>query len=405
MVAVPRSAELSDITALVLNGWSAQELADASIEAFDVLYDEGSRSGTVFGVAVHPFLFGTPSRARQLERLLSHVASRSDVWIATTDQIADRALRSVPTPSPERVDALSRRPVPLGADAAPPLRVSPVIKRPPLEFPGGARLAVYVLVNVEYFEPGKPALSLYAGTASFPVDPLNYGWRDYGPRVGIWRMFDLFDGSGSRRARRSTPTSARSTRRSSRRVAERNWAWIAHGKNNSTMQGGMQEAEEREYLRDVVATIEAATGARPQGWLGPSLTETENTPPLLRELGLSYVLDWGNDDQPYPLTTEGMVAVPYPSELHDIPMLVSYGWTGTEFADALIEQFDVLYEEGGRRTGSVFGLGLHPFLVGQPFRIRHLERVLAHIAAHDDVWLATSDEIAAHYRSTLDGGR
>ena len=285
-----------------------------------------------------------------------------------------------------------------------PFEYSPVIKRPPLEFPGGARLAVYVLVNVEYFEPGKPALSLYAGTASFPVDPLNYGWRDYGPRVGIWRMFDLFDRFGITASAALNSDVCAQYPEIIEAGCERNWAWIAHGKNNSTMQGGMQEAEEREYLRDVVATIEAATGARPQGWLGPSLTETENTPPLLRELGLSYVLDWGNDDQPYPLTTEGMVAVPYPSELHDIPMLVSYGWTGTEFADALIEQFDVLYEEG-RRTGSVFGLGLHPFLVGQPFRIRHLERVLAHIAAHDDVWLATSDEIAAHYRSTLDGGR
>jgi allantoinase len=152
-----------------------------------------------------------------------------------------------------------------------------------------------------------------------------------------------------------------------------------------------------------VETLERATGTRPEGWLGPSLTETENTPRILEELGLSYVLDWGNDDQPYPLTAaERMVAVPYPSELHDIPMLVVYGWTGDEFADAMIEHFDVLYSEG-LATRSVFGIGLHPFLVGQPFRIRSLERVLEHIARHDGVWLATTDEIAAFYRRSLDG--
>jgi peptidoglycan/xylan/chitin deacetylase (PgdA/CDA1 family) len=282
-----------------------------------------------------------------------------------------------------------------------PFEYSPVVERPPLEFPGGARVAVYVLVNVEYFEPGKPALSLYAGTASFPVDPLNYGWRDYGPRVGIWRMFDLLDRFGITASAALNSDVCAHYPAIVEAGCERKWAWIAHGKNNSTMQGAMQEGEEREYLRDVVATIEAATGSRPRGWLGPSLTETENTPAILQELGLGYVLDWGNDDQPYPLTTEGMVAVPYPSELHDIPMLVSYGWTGVQFADAMIEQFDVLYEEG-QRTGSVFGLGLNPFLVGQPFRIRHLERVLAHIVAHDDVWVTTSDEIATHYRSLLE---
>jgi peptidoglycan/xylan/chitin deacetylase (PgdA/CDA1 family) len=285
-----------------------------------------------------------------------------------------------------------------------PFDYSPLPARPPLRLPGGARVAVYVLVNVEYFEPGKPALSLYAGTASFPVDPLNYGWRDYGPRVGIWRLFDLLD-------RLEIPATGALNSdvcdhypEIIEAAAARNWAWVAHGKNNSTMQGAMEEAEERAYLEEMVETIERATGRRPQGWLGPSLTETEATPCILHDLGFTYVLDWGNDDQPYPLTSaERMIAVPYPSELHDIPMLVMYGWTGAEFAEAMIEQFDVLYEEG-TRSGSVFGIGLHPFLVGQPFRIRHLERVLAHIAGHEDVWLTTSDEIAAAYLAAADAG-
>jgi allantoinase len=284
-----------------------------------------------------------------------------------------------------------------------PFDYSPLPSRPPFELPGNARIAVYVLLNVEYFEVGKPALSLYAGTASFPIDPLNYGWRDYGPRVGIWRLIDLLDKHGITASAALNSDVCEHYPQIIDAGRSRNWAWIAHGKNNSTLQGGMEEAGERPYLREVGETVERATGARPEGWLGPSLTETENTPRILEELGLSYVLDWGNDDQPYPLTAaERMVAVPYPSELHDIPMLVVYGWTAEEFADAMIEHFDVLYSEG-LATRSVFGIGLHPFLVGQPFRIRSLERVLEHIARHDGVWLATTDEIAAFYHRSLDG--
>ena len=281
-----------------------------------------------------------------------------------------------------------------------PFDYSPLPERPPLELPGGARIAVYVLVNVEYFEPGKPALSLYSGTASFPVDPLNYGWRDYGPRVGVWRLIELLDKYGITGTAALNSDACEHYPQIIEAGRTRNWAWVAHGKNNSILQGAMEEAEERVYLREVVETIERGTGARPQGWLGPSLTETEHTPVILEELGLTYVLDWGNDDQPYPLTAgERMIAVPYPSELHDIPMLLLYGWTGEEFADAMIEQFDVLYHEGVHRR-SIFGIGRHPFLVGQPFRIRHLERVLAHITRHEDVWLATSDEIADFYRDS-----
>jgi peptidoglycan/xylan/chitin deacetylase (PgdA/CDA1 family) len=178
----------------------------------------------------------------------------------------------------------------------------------------------------------------------------------------------------------------------------RGCAWLAHGKDNATLQTDMSPDEERRYLTDVVDTIERGTGQRPHGWLGPALTETAYTPALLAELGLTYVCDWCNDDEPYPLQVDDgpMLSMPYAIEANDVTLLVNKGYTAPEYAQVLVDQFDVLYEEG-ERSGRVMAIPLHPFLVGQPFRIRHLEAALAHIAGHEHVWLATSDEIAEWY--------
>jgi peptidoglycan/xylan/chitin deacetylase (PgdA/CDA1 family) len=177
---------------------------------------------------------------------------------------------------------------------------------------------------------------------------------------------------------------------------ERNWAWVAHGRDNSTFQAGMSKEEERAYLTEVVDTIEAATGRRPQGWLGPALTETFETPSLLAELGLRYTLDWSNDDQPYELTVPGMLSVPYSIEMNDITMFVSKSYTGPDFLQAVKDQVDQLYEDSAD-SGRVMALCVHPFSVSQPFRSKYLDQALEYIANHDGVWLTTSDEIASTY--------
>lgn len=279
-----------------------------------------------------------------------------------------------------------------------PYSYSPLPGRARLEWPEGQRLAVYVCVNVEYYESGKPAISLFPGTASFTPDPLNEGWRDYGPRVGIWRMLEMFDRLGVPVTAALNSDVCDEYPAIIEAGVERAWAWIAHGKNNSTWQVGMGEDEERTYLEQVVSTIESATGKRPQGWLGPALTETSATLRLLGELGLTYVLDWAHDDQPAPLDRDsgGLITLPYASELNDIPAFVLQGMTGESFGCAIVDAFDVLYAES-ERTGLVMSIGLHPFLVGQPHRIRHLERALEHVAGHAGVWMTTADEIAASY--------
>jgi peptidoglycan/xylan/chitin deacetylase (PgdA/CDA1 family) len=177
---------------------------------------------------------------------------------------------------------------------------------------------------------------------------------------------------------------------------QRGWAWLAHGTTNSELHTGFAPDEERRVLSDIVETITRATGQRPQGWMGPGLTETFATPMLLKELGLSYVLDWTADDQPFPLNVPGMISVPYSVELNDICLFVSNSFTGEDFYQAVVDQFDQLYAESAG-SGRVMALALHPFVVGQAFRARYLDRALAYITGHEDVWLPTADEIAAAY--------
>ncbi|HEY0580595.1 MAG TPA: polysaccharide deacetylase, partial [Chloroflexota bacterium] len=179
---------------------------------------------------------------------------------------------------------------------------------------------------------------------------------------------------------------------------KRRWAWLAHGKNNSIFEAGMTLEQEREYLTGVVQTIATATGQHPRGWLGPALTETFNTPEILAELGLTYLLDWCNDDQPFPLKVNAgkMISVPYSIEMNDVSLFLGKSLPGPDFAQMVMDQFDVLYEEGAQNA-RVMCLALHPFIVNQPFRHKYLDKALEYITGHEGVWLATSDEIAEWY--------
>jgi peptidoglycan/xylan/chitin deacetylase (PgdA/CDA1 family) len=268
-------------------------------------------------------------------------------------------------------------------------------RRPRFELANGARVAFWVGLNVEHYTFGQPALSLAPFTAELVPDPLNYGWRDYGNRAGVWRLARIFEQAGVR------PTAILNSEVCELypEVVEEGvrlgWGWVAHGRNNSTWQVGMEEDDERSYIAEIADTIEKATGTRPRGWLGPALTSTMNTTNLLAELGFTHTLDWANDDQPYDMNVrEGrLISVPYASEVNDIPLLHLRHFTGEQFRQAVIDQFDMLYEEGAE-SARVMGIGVHPFLVGQPFRARYLAEALEHVTSHDDVWLTTSDEIA-----------
>lgn len=272
----------------------------------------------------------------------------------------------------------------------------PIVDRAPIHWPGGARVAFYIGLNIEHFHLDRPATGIYPGTADLVPDPLNYGWRDYGARVGFWRVLEILDRHGIRASALLNSEVVEHYPRIVEAGVERNWAWLAHGRTNSILHTDLSIEEERAVLTDVVDTIERATGTRPRGWMGPALTETRDTPRLLADLGLSYVLDWTNDDQPYPLRIPGMFSVPYSVELNDITMFVGARMSGPDFTRVLTDQFDQLFAES-ERSGRVMALALHPFVIGQAFRAKYLDQALEYVVNHPGVWLTTSDEIAEHY--------
>ena len=282
----------------------------------------------------------------------------------------------------------------------PPYAYWPITERPAIEWPDGKRFAFYIGLNIEHFRAGSPSTSVLPLTAHLPVDPANHGWRDYSTRVGIWRMIELLDRFEMRASVLLNAEVCTEYPQIIEAGVARDWAWLGHGATNSKMWTGLELEDERAGLRELTETITAATGKSPRGWLGPALTETENTPELLAELGYTYTLGWVADDQPFPLSLDDggrMISVPYSIEVNDIPAFLDHDMTAPDFGQMIEDHFDLLHEESARRPGAVFGLSLHPFLINQPSRHRYLVEALEHIAGREDVWYTTSDDIADWY--------
>lgn len=282
-----------------------------------------------------------------------------------------------------------------------------MVEREPISWPGGARIALWVIPNVEHYAIDKPSTSIYPLTSTLAPDVLNYSWRDYGPRVGVWRMMEVLDRHGIRGTVALNSDVCKVNPQIVEEGMKRGWEFMGHGINNSNLMAGLEEDAERQVIETVLGTIEQATGQRPRGWLSPALTETFNTPDLLAEAGVRYVSDWVNDDQPYPMKVRSgtLVSMPYSIEVNDIPVFLAQGQSGPEFEQLLRDQFDVLYQEAAS-TGKVMSICLHPFLIGLPFRSLYLDRALDHIVSHGDVWLTTGGEIADYYiEEYLEGDR
>ena len=270
----------------------------------------------------------------------------------------------------------------------------PLPERPPIRWPNGARIAFWIIPNVEHFRIDKG----FQGQSGPLPDVSGYAQRDYGARVGIWRFMDIFDRYGVRATVALNADVCRFEPQIVRAGMERNWEWMGHGITNSERLTGMAEAGERETIRATVQTIADFTGKAPRGWLGPGLGETFITPELLAEAGIEYVCDWTADDQPFPMRVERgrLISVPYAHELNDIPVFVNKHHTPEQFYRIICDQFDMLYAEG-ERAGRVMAIALHPYLTGHPFRAKWLDRALDYVTRHKDVWLATGGEIADWY--------
>lgn len=280
-------------------------------------------------------------------------------------------------------------------------RYQPIIDRAPLALPNNARVAVVPFINIEHFPEKIAGTALVPGTAQFVPDALNYGWRDYGNRVGLWRMMEIMDAAGMRGTVCLNSDIIREYPRILEEGEKRGWAWIGHGINNAPANflSNISEEREREIIGTVLSEMEAALGRKTKGWLGPFLTQTFDTPRILADLGVQYLCDFTADDQPFRFETPtgSLISVPYSVELNDIPAIMNIGVSAEVFGDMIIDQFDVLYQEGATNA-RIMPICLHTFLVGQPFRAKHLKRAFDYIAKHKDVWLATGDEINDWFR-------
>jgi allantoinase len=272
----------------------------------------------------------------------------------------------------------------------------PIVEREPIRWPNGARVAFWVIPNIEHFRFDQPGYE--AGRNTRVPDVYGYAARDYGNRVGVWRLMEAFDKFGIRATVALNSDVCQFHPQIMKAGIERNWEWMGHGVSNSEPLGGMDDETQRGVIRRVIDTITQHTGKAPKGWLGPGLGETFSTPDLLAEAGIEYVCDWCADDQPFPMRVQSgrMINVPYSLEFNDIPLFTRKYYTPEQVFQMTRDHFDVLYEEGAR-SGRVLALALHPYITGHPHRIRWLERALKYITSHEGVWVTTGGEIADWY--------
>lgn len=278
-----------------------------------------------------------------------------------------------------------------------------ITQRPGYHWPNKSRLAVYLGFNVEHFAFGS-GLGANLGPASPQPDVLNYSWREYGNRVGAWRCLSLFDELALPAGALINTALYDHCPELIAAMVKRGDELIGHGHTNAERQGQFSEADELALLTDCRARMLSESGVAPAGWLSPWISESTLTPDLLTEAGYSYTLNWCHDDQPMLMQTrsgKGLWSIPYPQEINDIPMLIGRQMDMAPFAQMIIDQFDEMLKQSVEQP-LVMGIALHPYLVGQPYRLLHLRRALQHIAAARDrgaIWFTTPGDIHRHVQS------
>jgi peptidoglycan/xylan/chitin deacetylase (PgdA/CDA1 family) len=288
----------------------------------------------------------------------------------------------------------------ISADAR--IAYAPIGERPRLQWPGGARVALWVVPNIEHYEYLPPAHPIRDAYPRMPhPDVQTYGGKDYGNRAGLWRMFEMFD---RHRIRATVSLNLAVIDHYPEVFAAceaRRWDTMGHGLYNTRYMWGVSEADERAHIAQCVDIFRRRTGRQLQGWLSPALSHTLATPDLVAEAGIRYYCDLVHDDQPWPVRVRSgqLITLPYTVDLNDA-VTQRQGYEAEDFAQMTIDTFDTLWREGEER-GRVMCIAVHPYNMGQPHRIGHLDRALAHIMSHDGVWAATGTEIADWYYQTM----
>lgn len=276
-----------------------------------------------------------------------------------------------------------------------PFQYSAIVDRPRRRWPNGARLALWVVPNIEYFALNEQVAAASGGGGKTPDVP-TWAARDYGNRIGVFRLMEVMDRYGVRGSVALNSELCDEHPRIIEECLKRDWELMGHNESNTRRLNNVPEGEEGPLIQRTVERIARASGRKVRGWLSSGLSETWDSLDHLAANGVEYVADWVNDDQPYVMNLDNgktIMSIPYSREINDKPVFEHHHRTADEFEEMICRQFDVLWREGDERA-RVMCIALHPYVTGVPYRIGALDKALSYICKHDEVWLATGGEIA-----------
>jgi allantoinase len=279
-----------------------------------------------------------------------------------------------------------------------PFPYTPITRRPKIVWPNGARVALWVIPNIEFFALNERMPDSPGGSGGLIPDVIAWSMRDYGNRVGIYRLMEVMQ---RYKVRGTVALNSEICDEHPQIIDEAKrlgWEFMGHNQSNVRRLNTLPQGTEREVVRATLDRISAAAGRRVAGWMGSALQETWNTLDYLAEYSCKYVADWVNDEQPYLMNVGGkrLCSIPYSTELNDKVAIEYHHVTPEEFDRMCRRQFDVLAREG-ERSGRVMAIAIHPYLMGVAHRIDAFESALKHITSQPGVWLATGEEIVDHY--------
>ena len=275
---------------------------------------------------------------------------------------------------------------------------SAIVDRPPLKLPDGARVAVWVIVNVEEWSIERPmprtVLPPPMGQPLIPDVP-NWSWHEYGMRVGFWRFLNALNEVDIKATMAVNGSVCQSYPRVAEAALEADWEFMGHG----YIQRPMHHVQDQ--YQSISATFEAIksfSGKPPRGWESPGMTETGETLDILKEVGIEYVANWVLDDQPVQLSTRHgpIYSVPYTVEVNDIAISALQEHASDMIYQRGKDHFDRLYLEG-EESARVMAISLHPYITGVPHRIKYLEELLKYIKSKPNVAFMRGDEILDWY--------
>ena len=283
---------------------------------------------------------------------------------------------------------------------------SSIFTRKPVHWPAGKSVAVWVCVSLEWFPmtpSDKPFRAPGHMVTPYP-DYRHYTAREYGTRVGFYRLLDAFKKAGVKVSVATNGAIAERYPQIIRDIVADGHEIIAHSTDmNGTIATGLPEAEERALIAQSLAALESAAGKRPSGWLSIARSQSWNTPRLLKEAGLAYACDWANDELPYRFTN-GLINLPLNHELSDRQIITVQQQSADSYAQQIEDAFDWLAGEAATHGGRVLPLHITPYIMALPYRIAAFERLLANLAARQQAWFATGQEIVDSWQAQNDRG-